>query len=378
MPEHIRYLLLTLVTLLGSCSSDPNAATEDACTKYTKDSVCCHNNIPNRYTLPSINSSGREVLSKDTSHTNMRWIPESTFMMGGDGKQSNEDELPKHKVIVTGFWIDLTEVTNLQFKKFTDATGYITTAEQKPDWNELKMQLPEGTPKPDSNLLVAASLIFNPVANTTNLNNYTNWWQWKEGASWKHPQGLNSDIKGKDHFPVVHISWYDAQAYCKWSGKRLPTEAEWELASRGGLTNALYPWGNEPVNEGKQKANIWQGNFPGTNTLMDRFYYSSPVASFPPNGYGLYDMAGNVWEWCEDFYDHNYYQTINTLEGVKDPVNHKTSFDPEEPLIKKRVMRGGSFLCNDSYCSGFRTARRMKSSEDSGMEHVGFRCVKTN
>lgn len=295
-------------------------------------------------------------------------------MMGADNKQASPDEYPKHKVTVNGFWMDVTEVTNAEFARFVKATGYITTAERKPDWNELEKQVAPGTPKPDDSLLVAASLVFDPPKTPVDLNDYTQWWVWKKGANWKHPHGAGSNIKGKDNYPVVHISWYDAVAYCKWAGKRLPTEAEWEWAARGGLQNKIYPWGDEPVDQGKVKANTWQGHFPDHNTLRDKFYGLAPVASFAPNGYGLYDMAGNAWEWCADYYNNQYYSAI--AKGVLNPKGPTNSYDPEDPYAKKRVIRGGSFLCNDSYCSGYRVARRMKSTEDSGMEHVGFRCVR--
>lgn len=310
---------------------------------------------------------------KGKDHRGMVWIKSGTFMMGGDNAQASPDEFPKHKVTVDGFWMDATEVTNAEFARFVKATGYITTAERKPDWNELKKQLPPGTKKPADSLLVPASLVFSAPRQAVDLNDYTQWWEWKKGADWRHPHGPGSSIKGKDDYPVVHVSWYDAVAYCKWAGKRLPTEAEWEWAARGGLQNKVYPWGDEPVDRGRVKANTWQGHFPYQNTLRDKFYGTAPVGSFSPNGYGLYDMAGNIWEWCADYYNNNYYTTI--ARGAKNPKGPPVSYDPEEPYAKKRVIRGGSFLCNDSYCSGYRVARRMKSTEDSGTEHVGFRCV---
>jgi len=371
---------LVLVTAFCfSCRLNVPPTTGDAAIKVPvkqKRAVCCESNIPSRFAgLQKPGDVTAGSINNASSHEGMVYIKPGAFMMGGDNKQAAEDEYPKHKVILNGFWMDATEVTNAQFRKFVNATGYVTTAEQKPDWNQLKKQLPPGTPKPDDKLMVAASLIFTPPNHPVDVNDYSQWWSWQPGANWKHPRGPGSSIKGKDNFPVVQVSWYDAVAYCKWAGKRLPTEAEWEWAARGGLTNNIYPWGNEPVNEGKPKANTWQGHFPDKNTVQDKFYNSAPVKSFAPNGYQLYDMAGNVWEWCADLYNNTYYSTINTPTGVKAPRGPDKSFDPEEPYATKRVIRGGSFLCNDSYCSGFRVARRMKSTEDSGMEHVGFRCV---
>jgi len=375
--QQVLVILCGALGVMFSCKPKPATPSVAAApVANTKKAVCCESNMPSRF--PSLNNKGAGNMSlagNTATHAGMVWIKPGDFMMGGDNKQASPDEYPKHKVMVKGFWMDATEVTNAQFAKFIKATGYITTAERKPDWNDLKKQLPPGTPKPDDSVLVAASLVFTPPSHPVDLNNYAQWWSWQKGANWKHPQGPKSSIVGKDNYPVVQVSWYDAVAYCKWAGKRLPTEAEWEWAARGGLNNNIYPWGNEPVDEGKIKANTWQGHFPYQNSLRDKFYGLAPTASFSANGYGLYDMAGNVWEWCADYYNASYYQAINKPAGIADPQGPTTSYDPDEPYAKKRVIRGGSFLCNDSYCSGFRVARRMKSTEDSGMEHVGFRCV---
>lgn len=375
--KYINYFfigLLILTEVFCRQKSQQNTSEGTYLSLQQKKAICCQSNIPSRF------SSAKKKIeikqSVDTLHEGMVWIDGGTFQMGGDNKQAAEDEYPKHKVTVNGFWMDVTEVTNAQFEKFVKATGYITTAEQKPDWEELKKQLPPDTRKPDESLLVPASLVFKASDKTVSFNDYSQWWEWKESANWKHPQGSNSSIEGKGNYPVVHISWYDAQAYCKWAGKRLPTEAEWEWAARGGLSNNIYPWGNEGVDEGKPKANSWQGYFPRENTLRDQFYNAAPVRSFLPNGFGLYDMAGNVWEWCADYYHSQYYSQVNKPQGINNPKGPDKSFDPEEPYAVKRVIRGGSFLCNDSYCSGYRVARRMKSTEDSSMEHLGFRCVK--
>lgn len=328
--------------------------------------------VPQRFVS---DASSRVETGIDTSVAGMVLIPGGVFEMGGDNEQAMPDEFPKHRVRVDSFYMDATEVTNAQFKKFVDATGYITTAERKPDWEELKKALPPGTPKPPDSVLVAASLVFKQTDGSVRLDDYTQWWEWVPGADWKHPQGQGSDIMGKENYPVVHISWYDAMAYCKWAGKRLPTEAEWEYAARGGLTNHIYPWGNEHINAGRPKANTWEGKFPYLNEVKDGYVLAAPVKSFAPNGYGLYDMSGNVWEWCSDWYHADYYQTLRN--GIaKNPEGPEKSFDPVDPYTPKKTIRGGSFLCNEIYCSGYRVARRMKSSPDTGMEHTGFRCVK--
>lgn len=377
MKRSVVFLLCLAELLITSCKHKTNTVTYLALpAALTKKALCCESNIPKRFASLTSSAAATADLPKliDKDHKGMIRINGGAFAMGGDNAQASPDEFPKHKVIVDGFWMDATEVTNAEFTKFVKATGYVTTAERKPDWDELKKQLPPGTEKPADSELVPASLVFSAPKHAVDLNDYTQWWEWKKGANWRHPHGPGSSIKGKENYPVVHVSWYDAAAYCKWAGKRLPTEAEWEWAARGGLQNKIYPWGDEPVDQGKVKANTWQGHFPDQNTLRDKFYDIAPVSSFAPNGYGLYDMAGNVWEWCSDFYNSNYYSTI--ANGAKNPKGPSTSYDPEEPYAKKRVIRGGSFLCNDSYCTGYRVARRMKSTEDSGMEHVGFRCVQ--
>lgn len=280
--------------------------------------------------------------------------------MGGDNEQARADELPKHRVSLHAFWIDETEVTNAQFRKFVEATGYVTTAEKDFEYtdqfgNKVRQK--------------AGALVFHQLK-PGEAQNPNTWWQFVEGADWKHPEGPASSIEGKANYPVVQVSWYDAQAYAQWCGKRLPTEAEWEYAARGGLHNAIYSWGDEAVHEGAPKCNSWDGNFPFGNTLFDHYARLAPVRSYPPNAYGLYDMAGNVWEWCKDWYDADYYREVSKLPDLKDPEG------PVEGRTMEKVIRGGSFLCNDSYCSGFRVSARMKTSPETGLEHTGFRCVK--
>ena len=354
--------------MAGSCQDEPGAKTD----AIPKDTVASCMQVPSRF---GASDTSNISVGENTNDSGMVLIPGGEFEMGADNQQSSEDEYPKHKVRVSPFYMDATEVTNAQFAAFVKSTGYITTAERKPNWDELKTTLPPGTAKPHDSLLVAASLVFRATDGPVNLRDYNMWWSWKAGANWKHPEGPNSNIEGKSNFPVVHISWDDAMAYCKWAGKRLPTEAEWEFAARGGLQNNVYPWGSEHVNSGRAKANSWEGEFPHHNEKKDGYFRSAPVRSYAPNGYGLYDMAGNVWEWCSDWYHADYYKTIANNISIN-PKGPAKSFDPDEPYMQKKSMRGGSFLCNDTYCSGYRVARRMKSSPDTGLEHTGFRCVK--
>lgn len=306
----------------------------------------------------------------------MVWIPAGTFQMGGKSEQAEFDELPRHEVTISAFLMDETEVTNAQFKAFVEATNYVTVAERDIDWEEMKQGLPVRTPKPADSLLRAGSLVFTPTEKEVSLNNVSQWWVWTTGANWQHPEGPNSSIEDKMEYPVVHIAWEDAEAYAKWAGKRLPTEAEWEWAAMGGKGDIKYPWGNEPVESAYEKANFWQGVFPFKNLELDGFINAAPVKSFPANGFGLYDMAGNVWEWCSDKYRFDVYNEYKQQGTVRNPLGPEDSFDPMEPLVEKYSLRGGSFLCNDSYCSGYRVSRRMKSTKDSGFNHTGFRCVK--
>lgn len=305
----------------------------------------------------------------------MIWIPDGKFLMGTAEDGPNKNEQPSHFVQINGFWMDEHEVTNEQFQKFVGATNYITTAEKAPDWEELKKQLPPGTAKPPAEKLVPGSLVFSPPALPVNTNDVSLWWTWTPGACWKHPEGPGSNLDHRLDHPVVQISWEDATSYARWAGKRLPTEAEWEYASRGGLQGKRYPWGDQPPSDSKNPANIWQGTFPHLNSKLDGWERTAPVKSFPPNGYGLYDMAGNVWEWCSDWYRADQYQLMADKPGNSSPEGPATSWDPNEPHSPKRVTRGGSFLCHASYCESYRNAARRGTSPDTGMSHLGFRCA---
>jgi formylglycine-generating enzyme required for sulfatase activity len=305
----------------------------------------------------------------------MVWIPGGEFTMGSDDDRAWPDEKPAHRVRVDGYWMDQTEVTNARFRAFVAATGYVTTAEKAPSAEEILSQSPPGTPPPPQEKLVPGSLVFTPPAGRVNLDDFSQWWAWVPGASWLHPEGPDSTIDGREDHPVVQVSWDDANAYARWAGKRLPTEAEWEFAARGGLDGKPYVWGDAPPTDSPLRANIWQGEFPHRNTGADGFERTAPVKSFPPNGYGLYDMAGNVWEWCADWYDRDLFRRRAGGTVVVNPNGPERSSDPTRPFMPQRVQRGGSFLCNDSYCSRYRPSARHGCSPDTGMSHVGFRCI---
>jgi formylglycine-generating enzyme len=296
----------------------------------------------------------------------MVWIAGGTFWMGCEDCQM-PDALPLHLVTVDGYWMDETPITNAQFETFIKATGYRTTAERYPD--------PKDFPGADPEMLVPGSAVFTPPAADVPMDNHLQWWRYVPGANWRRPEGPGSTIKGREEHPVVQIAWDDAMAYAKWAGKRLPTEAEYEFAARGGLDRQAYAWGNELKPGGRWPANVWQGRFPATNTSEDGYDRTSPVKAFPPNRFGLYDVGGNVWQWCSDWYRPDYFQTL-AGRSARNPQGPPDSFDPQEPGIPKRVQKGGSFLCSGQYCARYLVGSRGKGASDSGSSNVGFRCVR--
>ncbi len=323
--------------------------------------------IPNKKPAPSQKPVG------------MVWIPGGEFSMGSadpttdsvcGGHEEMRDARPIHRVYVDGFWMDKTEVTNEQFEKFVKATGYKTIAEIAPTKEEF--------PTAPAANLVAGSTVFTPTPKPVPLSDLFQWWRYQKGANWRHPEGPGSDLKGREKYPVVQVAYPDAASYAKWAGKRLPTEAEWEFAARGGRSGNIYSWGNEFKPGGKWMANIYQGTFPVKDTGEDGFVGLAPVAKFPPNGYGLYDMSGNVWEWCSDWYRADYYvQLAAAGKGVvRNPQGPDTPWDPAEPNERKRVHKGGSFLCSDQYCTRYMIGSRGKGEQTTAANHLGFRCVK--
>ncbi len=298
----------------------------------------------------------------------MVWIPGGTFQMGSDNHYP--EEAPAHRVTVGGFWIDPHAVTNRDFKKFADETGYVTLAERPAN--------PDDYPGAKPEMLAPSSVMFRKSAGPVDLSNHYNWWTYVAGADWKHPRGPGSSLQGLWSHPVVHVAWEDVEAYARWAGKEIPTEAEWEFAARGGLDGAEFCWGDEYMPGGKAMTNNWQGEFPWQNLLEDKFEWTAPVGSFPPNGYGLYDMAGNVWEWTADWYqDHGKIKKpCCTMENPRGG-SREDSLDARTPgiAIPRRVMKGGSYLCAPNYCRRYRPAARMAQTVDTSTCHLGFRCI---
>ncbi|MDI7861628.1 formylglycine-generating enzyme family protein [Rhizobiaceae bacterium n13] len=310
---------------------------------------------------PSAEHAGRDLV----------WIPGKTYMMGSE--RHYPEEAPVHPVTVDGFWIDTTPVTNRQFAEFVKATGHVTMAEKAPDPKDYPGAIPE--------MLRAGSLVFTPPSKPVSGPDISQWWTFKFGANWRHPLGPRSDIRGKFDHPVVHVAYSDARAYAEWAGLDLPTEAEWELAARGGLDEAEYGWGDELVPNGKLMANTWQGIFPHKTLKPKGHERTSAVRSFPPNGYGLFDMIGNVWEWTHDYWSTRHPEAAAKACCIpKNPRGGRVedSFDPCQPEIRipQRVLKGGSHLCAPNYCRRYRPAARHAEPEDTSTSHVGFRCVK--
>jgi sulfatase modifying factor 1 len=328
---------------------------------------------PEKFAPTSINPGAAPTAGPE----GMVWIPGGEYSMGcldprplpGGGPDAMNDARPLVRVRVDGFWMDKTEVTNAQFAKFVEATQYVTVAERVPKAEDFPDAPPEN--------LVAGGVVFTPPANAVLLDNHFQWWAYVPGASWRHPLGPESNLEGKDNFPVVHVAFEDAEAYCKWAGKRLPTEAEWEFAARGGRTGEVYAWGDQFRPENRWMANTFQGQFPIRDTAQDGFAGIAPVAQFPENPYGLQDIAGNVWEWCADWYRADYYEQLSRQGAtIVNPRGPSDSWDPSEPNAAKRVHRGGSFLCTDQYCTRYMIGTRGKGEHSTGTNHIGFRCVQ--
>ena len=308
----------------------------------------------------------------------MVWIPGGEFSMGAQdppdmhdpvGMQATTDSRPVHRVYVDGFYMDATEVTNEQFAAFVKATRYVTVAERTPRAEDFPGAPPEK--------LVAGSVLFSPPGRPVPLTDHFQWWTYVAGATWRHPLGPKSSIDGKARYPVLHVAYEDALAYAQWAGKRLPTEAEWEFAARGGLSGKIFPWGDDFRKDGHWMANSHQGDFPNHDSGADTFTGIAPIAQFPPNGYGLHDVGGNVWEWVSDWYRADYYAQLAATGAVaRNPQGPAESYDPGAPGEKKRVHRGGSFLCTDQYCSRYMVGTRGSGEIGTGTNHLGFRCVK--
>lgn len=358
MTKKVLYWYSCIVAILSwSCSSTSQSE------KAKADSIaaCVSHGMPSRTaTKASTNDLTDSIHQGKGSLEEMVWIAGGKFLMGSD---EFEDSRPIHEVSIKGFWMDEHEVTNAQFAKFVKATGYKTVAERALD--------PKDFPGVPADQLLPGSAVFSPPSTSVSLQNPLQWWKYVVGANWQHPFGPGSVLKGRENFPVVHVCYEDALAYAKWAGKRLPTEAEWEFAARAGQSQRMYYWGEELKPKGKWVANIYQGDFPHKNLQEDGFANASPVKTFPANRLGLYDMEGNVWEWCNDYYRPDYYRNSSSAN----PQGPADSYDPDEPGAVKRVQRGGSFLCSDQYCVRYKAGSRGKGEISSGADNLGFRCV---
>ena len=350
----------------GNQSAIPQSAASQSDSPMQCDSGLSRHSLHAAALTETLATESKPTPDRSASPWGMVWIPSGRFWMGTNHM---EDAQPVHQVEVKGFWMDRNDVTNEEFAKFVKATGYATIAERPLDPKEFPNLAPED--------LAPGSVVFTPPAHAVSLDHPLVWWRFVRGANWRHPEGPSSDLRGKEKYPVVQVAWPDAVAYAKWAGKRLPTEAEWEFAARGGRDRQEYPWGNEFKPNGKWMANTFQGHFPDTNTAEDGHVGVAPVASFPPNDYGLYDMAGNVWQWVSDWYRPDYYAQLQQDGGVaNNPQGPKDSFDPQELGIAKRVQKGGSYLCTDQYCERYITGSRGKGDPETGTNHLSFRCVR--
>ena len=355
-----KILYVPWVLMLGWGCSGTTRQSNTPFAEHDSAATCAMDNIPSRFGRMAESSALPRITGED--QVNMVLVAGGTFLMGSE---SFPDAMPLHEIEVSSFYMDEHEVTNTQFAAFVEATGYVTVAERALDPNEF--------PGVDPAALVPGSAVFTAPGSVRGLENYLQWWRYVPGANWRHPEGPESTITGREDHPVTQVAYQDAEAYARWAGKRLPTEAEWEYAAKGGEhTTETYYWGTEKKENGKWLANIYQGDFPENNTKEDGFETTAPVKSFPANAYGLYDMEGNVWEWCSDYYRPDYYANSPKVN----PHGPTDSHDPQEPGMVKRVQRGGSFLCNDQYCERYKAGARGKSEINSPTNNMGFRCVK--
>ena len=380
LKNHLAGAAILSVVIIGTLYAMNRARQQSLVTVDAN--VSCETNIKSSHAAHATNSNNEAdsigVLQPPVIITNgapgpapegMVWIPGGEFSMGSEAPEM-QDARPFHRVALDGYWMDQTEVTNEQFGRFVKATGYVTVAERPID--------PKDFPGAPRENLVSGSVVFTPPDKKVPLDNHFVWWRYVAGANWRHPDGPSSSLKGKEKHPVVHIAFEDAAAYAKWAGKRLPTEAEFEFAARGGLDRKRFAWGDDFKPGGKFQANSFQGQFPQKNTGEDGYTGSAPVGRFAPNGFGLFDMAGNVWEWSADWYRPDYYKTLAATNQVaRNPQGPSDSFDPAEPGVAKRVHKGGSFLCTDEYCARYMPGGRGKGEPNTGTNHLGFRCVRS-